>query len=214
MYLTRLKTLLVDAVQQTFDASYPIPEFRGIHASIEFPIKKADYPAVWVDYNPQGPYTIAGIGHIEYDSDEGETVARGFTRWKFQGEASFTLVAMTSFERDRLHDEFVRVLAFGRENPGTSDFRDLIEDNEWLGVNFDWDEISVRGMTQTVGTPWQTDDIVYEVEIAMECIGDFVSDSQNKTLIPLSEVRVHDYTEIDEADPEFDPNFGGEGAWE
>src|SRR5690606_15451698 len=178
MYLQKLKTLLVTAVQDTFDSAYPVQEFRGIPVSIEYPMRQQDYPGIWVDYAPRQSLQVAGIGHIEYAEDDGEA-ARSFTRWAFAGEASFTLVALTSWERDRLHDEMVRVLAFGRENPGTARFRQTIEDNEWIGLTLDWDNISVRGMNQTVGTPWQTDDLIYETEIAMACRGEFVSDNQD-----------------------------------
>jgi hypothetical protein len=207
MYLTKLKTVLTDAVRQTFDANYPVTEFRGIHTSIEFPREPQHYPGIWVDYNPIGSLRVAGIGHIEFDEEGGS--ARKFTRWRFQGEASFTVVAMTSLERDRLHDEMIRVFAFGRETAATSEFRDYIEQNVFLATQFDWDEIAVRGMANTLGTPWQTEDMIYEVELAMECFGEFISDSQDQTLVPLSEVRVIDYH-----DQEEDPTTSDDGAWQ
>ena len=208
MYMTKIKTLLTEAMKITFDEEYIEADFRNLHVSIEFPDQEQNYPGIWVDFNPVGDLRRAGIGHIEYEDDDGEA-ARAFTRWRFQGEASFTVVALSSFERDRIHDEIIRVMAFGEEASSTSDFRQYIEDNEFLGITFDWDEITTRGMIATLGTPWETNDTVYEAEIVMECTGEFVSDSQNVTLIPLSEINVYSYN-----DQEEDPTTNEDGEWQ
>jgi len=209
MYLTKLKTMLTTALRDTFDLGFPEEDFRNIKIGIEFPIEPQDYPGIWVNYTPAGPVRVAGVGHIEYDVNEAGSASRPFTRWFYSGEASFTIVALTSLERDRLHDELIRVLAFGRENPATSDFRKRIESNEFIACGFDWDAISIRGMSETVGTPWQTDDLIYEVELAMECFGEFISDSQDASLVPLSEVRVTPYPDTDPEPPE-----DGDGVWQ
>lgn len=207
MYLTKLKTVLTKAIQLTFDAEYPIAEFRDLHASIEMPVNPQNYPGIWVDYEPMGQLRRMGVAHLEVDDENG--LGREFTRWQFQGHASYTLVALTSLERDRLHDEMVRVMAFGDEYPGTRDFKAYLMENNYLNMAFDFDEITVRGMTNSVGTPWQTDDMIYEVEIVMECFGDFVADHQTFDLIPLSEVRVHAYS-----DQEPDPTNPNSGGWQ
>lgn len=198
MYLTNLKTLLTEAIKITFDADYPVAEFRGLHASIEFPFEKQNYPGLWVDYNPVGALQVAGVGHYEYDPNESGTSARRFTRWMFKGYATFTVVALSSLERDRLYDEVVRVMAFGDEQSATSDFRSYIEDNEFLAVNFDFDEIGSGGFANTLGTPWQTEEMVYEAEVSMECFGEFVSDSQGPSLVPLSDVDLIPYGDFEE----------------
>lgn len=207
--MTRLKTVLTEAIKRTFDGNYIEPDFRNIHASIEFPQEKQQFPGIWVDYNPIGSLRRVGVGHIEYgETGEGGT-ARPFTRWYFQGEASFTVAALTSLERDRLHDEVVRVMAFGEEASSTSDFRAYIESNEFLAVNFDFDEITVRGLAATLGTPWQTNDMIYEAEIAMECVGEFFSDAENVTLVPLSEIILTTWN-----DAEADPTTEIDGNWQ
>lgn len=204
MYLVPLKTLLTEAIKTTFDAEYPVAEFRDLHASIEFPFEKQNYPGLWVDYNPVGSLQIAGVNHYEYAQDEGSPTARRYTRWYFKGHATFTVVALTSLERDRLYDEMVRVMAFGREDAATSQFRSYIEDNEFLAVNFDFDEIGSGGFANTLGTPWQTEEMIYEAEVSMECFGEFVSDNEGASLVPLSEVEVIPYGtfESDPTDPE------------
>lgn len=206
MYLTYLKTTLVEAIKRTFDDEYPVPEFRGIHASIEFPMERQQYPGIWVDFNPVGNIQRAGIAHQEYADPSGEGHSRLFTRWRFQGEASFTIVAMSSLERDRLHDEMVRVIAFGTEQASTSQFRSYIEDNEFIAVDIDFDEITTRGFASSMGTPWQTDDMIYEVEVAVECFGEFISDGQTQTLLPFNSLEIF---ALAPGDPDPDPDGGG-----
>ena len=147
-----------------------------------------------------GSLQVAGVGHIEYADPSAEGNTRRISRWRFQGEASFTVVAMSSLERDRLHDEMIRVMAFGQEQSSTSEFRAYIESNEFLAVNFDFDEIDTRGFAATMGTPWQTDEMIYEAEIAMECFGEFIADDQTGTLIPLSAIDFIPLAPLD-ADP-------------
>lgn len=199
MYLVHLKTLLTEAVKQTFDSEFADPDFRRVHASIEFPMERQAYPGIWIDYSPIGPLQIVGIGHKEFTDPGSEGGARKVTRWRFQGEASFTVVALTSLERDRLHDEVIRVLAFGNEHSSTSEFRAYIEDNEFLAINIDFDEIVTRGFSSSMGTPWQSDEMIYEAEIAMECFGEFLSDSLSETLISFDSVK---FIPIVEGDPD------------
>jgi hypothetical protein len=200
VYLTSVKALLVHAMRQTFDREYPVAEFRDLHVSIEFPTAPQHYPGVWVDFVPVGQLQIVGIGHTEQTSPTAAGTGRAYTRWRFGGEASFTLVALTSMERDRLLDEVVKTIAFGRENQTTSQFRDIIEGNDLIACNFDWDEIGVRGLSSSLGTPWQSDDMVYEIEVAMECFGEFISDHETATLLPFERVEITAYVE-GEPDP-------------
>lgn len=209
MYLVNLKTLLTEAISKTFDEEYPEANFRGLHASTEFPVERLHFPGIWVDYNPIGSLQVAGVGHIEYADPSAEGNSRRISRWRFQGEASFTVVAMSSLERDRLHDEMIRVMAFGQEQPSTSEFRAYIEDNEFLAVNFDFDEIATRGFAATMGTPWQTDEMIYEAEIAMECFGEFIADDQTGTLVPLSAIE---FLALGPTDPDT-TETDGQGDW-
>lgn len=189
-YLTHTKTMLVEAMKRTFDQEYPEPDFRSARVSIEYPVEPQHYPGIWVDYEDTAPLQIAGINHRETTDGNTDGVVRPFTRWKFSGYASFTVVALTSLERDRLFDEVVRVLAFGLEAPQIQEFRTYIENNEYVAVNFDFDQIEVRGNAASPGTPWGTDEFIYERTINMEMIGEFVSEVSTGTLVPLSRIDV------------------------
>lgn len=200
MYLVDLKTLLVRAMKTTLDADYIEPDLRNLLVSIEMPVKEQEYPSIWVDFEPVGDLRIVGINHFEEGDPSGTGNTRRYTRWRFQGYVTYTVVALTSLQRDRMFDEMVRIMAFGREMPQTAEFRSIITDNDLIAVGFDWDEIAHRGFSVTPGTPWGTDDAIYEATIAMECFGEFISDGQSGTLIPLDAIEFYPYGEH-EPDP-------------
>lgn len=195
MFITRLKTALVEAVRRTFDAEYVEEDFRNLHVSIEYPVERQHYPGIWIDFDIEGQLETAGIDHREFTEESADGSSRRVMRWRFQGYASMTVVAMTSFERDRLFDEVVRVLAFGPESVQTAEFRAYIEDNEFLALNIDFDQIGVAGASSLPGTPWGTDEVIYEVTLRMECLGEFVSDVASGTLVPLAKVVTYPYVE-------------------
>jgi hypothetical protein len=198
MYLVNLKSLLTDAMRRTFDADYINEQFRDLHVSIEYPDDRQHYPGLWVDYEPAGELEIMGVGHAEYD---GTATGRKYTRWRFQGHATYTIAALTSLERDLLYDEVVRVMAFGREAESTSEFRAYIENNDLIACNFDFDQIDTRGSSVTPGTPWNSDEMIYEITVAMEVVGEFVSDSLSATLLPLTQVSLDSVFTLHEGDP-------------
>lgn len=186
-YLTHLKTMNVEALRETFDDEYPVERWRGIHVSIEYPIEQANYPGIWVDYSDVGKLTIAGVDHKEYATTV-EDGAIPFTRWKFTGYVSYTVTALTSLERDLLYDEMVKILAFGKFDPMRSRFRKYIEDNDFIAANMDFDEIEPQGNAAAPGTPWGTDEIIYERTLNMEIMGEFVSSAETGELLRLSEI--------------------------
>jgi hypothetical protein len=187
-YLSPLKALLVEAVLQTFDGSYPVAAFRDVHCSIEYPVEPQQYPGIWVDYDDTKPLQTAGVDHSE-TTITGSTTSR-YRRWKFAGYASYTIAALTSLERDDLFGEMVRVMAFGDTSPMTQRFRTYIESNDLIAANFDFDQVEVRGNAAVPGTPWGTDEIIYERTLSMEVVGEFVSDAETGLLVPLSMINI------------------------
>lgn len=194
MYLVPLKTTLRDAMMRTFAAAdYPSVDFRGLHVSIEFPDKAQSYPGIWVDYEPTS-VSIIGVDHREtVDSTLYPGLKSEFTRWAFKGSVTYTMVAFSSLERDRLHDEVLGVIAFGRENAARSTLRTVLESNEFVALDCDWDTVTTGGMSAQQGTPWGTDDIIYEATLSLRVVGDFVSgaNEQGATLLPLTAITVY-----------------------
>lgn len=188
MYITPTKTILTEALKQTFDASYPEPDFRNVHIDIEYPIDQQDYPSIWVDYEDTQDVVKAGIAHIETVDPVTNTVRPPFTRMRFQGYISITVVAMTSLERDRLFDEVVRVVAFGNEDDILGRFRSYINNNDLIAFNINTDKIQPRGAAAAPGTPWSTDELMYERTLNLEMIGEFIPDPSTGTLVNISKL--------------------------
>jgi len=212
MYLAPLKTMLSESLRNTFNANYPIVDFRNTHCSIEYPIDSQNYPGIWVDYEDTDALQIAGIDHKESNEPDDDDLVNRYTRWKFSGYASYTVVALTSLERDRLFDELIRVIAFGREATETRAFRDTIENNELIAANFDFDKIQPRGNAAAPGTPWGTDEIIYERTLNMEVIGEFVSDAITGLLVPLSAIVISEMTPVLPSDEYGEPDSSGDDS--
>lgn len=190
MFLVPLLTLLVESLRRTFDADYPTEQFRGLWVSLEYPAAQANYPGIWVDFQPSTDMQSAGIGHVEFTEPDGAGAVRAFTRWRYAGMAQFTCVSLTGLERATLVDEVIKTIAFGLEDPGRSTFTQHMEDNDLVTCNLQRDKIDLTTKGETPGTPWGTDEVLYEQTIAIDCEGEFVSDGANGGLIPLSAVTV------------------------
>jgi hypothetical protein len=188
MYITPVKTILTEALKQTFDASYPEPDFRNVHIDIEYPVDEQDYPSIWIDYEDTQDLTRAGVAHIETVDPVLHTSRPAFTRMRFQGYISMTVVAMTSLERDRLFDEVVRVVAFGNEDATLGRFRSYINNNDLIAFNIDTDRIQPRGSAAAPGTPWSTDELMYERTLNVGMIGEFIPDLATGTLVNISKI--------------------------
>lgn len=199
-YLRTLKTALVVAMQKTFDNQYPDERLRSLRVSIEYPIEKQDYPSIWVNFEESGSLQNAGIAHTEYDEDD-----RPFQRWTFEGDATYTIAAFSSLERDRIYDEIVRVMAFSGSHEYLSPFREFIESNDFIAMNANFDQIEAHGDSAAPGTPWDTDEVIYERSVSIHVIGEFFTQVGDGNLIRLSKIlvqgRVAPSTEEDPLDP-------------
>lgn len=193
MFLTPLLTALVGAAKRTFDADYLEPDFRELRVSTEFPAREVDYPGLWVNFEPVGDVEIMGVDHLEFGEPGLGGARRPFTRWRFGGYAVYTIATLSSLERARLFDELVRVIAFGREAAQTQAFRAYIENNRYLAINANFDRLRPRGFSEAQGTPWGTDEIVYEASVAIEIVGECLNDPTTTALMPLTGVVVHPY---------------------
>jgi len=192
VYRVPLKAAIVEAMRNTFDTSYPVTDFQNLWVDIEYPNQPQNYPGIWVNYEDTGVLKIAGINQIEVVQDANGT--HQVTRWRFEGEISFTVGAMSSLERDRLFDEIVRVLGFARvDATNASEFRNTIENNDFLGININYDVLNVSGDAAQPGTPWGTEETIYELTLSADLIGEFVSDPGTNNLVLLSAIQVQGY---------------------
>jgi hypothetical protein len=182
----------VEALRHTFDHEFVEPDFRDLLVSIEYPMTQAAYPSLWVNYEDEKNIQVAGVGHhediVKPDGSFGRT-----TRWRFEGEVTITAVAMTSLERDRLYDELVRTLAFGSDRHSTAQFRAEIESNDFIAMNMNFDDLRASGDTAAQGTPWGTDDFIYEKSLSIQVQGEFIGDPETQQLVRLSGYRIISY---------------------
>jgi hypothetical protein len=175
-------------MRSTFSVDYPVDEFRSLHISPEFPILRADYPAVWVDFEPTGPLQPSGVDSTLYTGRTVNGNVSGYKIWRFEGNATYTVMALSSLERDRLADEIIRTIAFGGIDPTRSTFRRVIESNPWIATNINFDQIQQRGKQANAGTPWGTDEEFYEMTLSVQCIGEFASDPSTADIVILREI--------------------------
>lgn len=206
MYLVNAKTVITQAMRKAFAENSPEPDFAAIPVSIEYPIDRQNYPSIWVDFDPTGDLSITGIGQRER-LIEADSLSSSLYRWRFSGTSTFTMVAMTSLERDRLYDAVIRVLAFGDAGSNLSPFRSFIQNNDLIAMNMNFDKIGQRGFATAQGTPWGTDEVIYEATLTMDSVGEFVV-SNDAAIVPLSQVNVIEWVET-EADPAPNGNWLG-----
>lgn len=183
-YSRKLKTGIVLALREVFGATYSDDRLRNLHASIEFPVDRQEYPGIWVDFE-ESAVQNAGVAHYEEQEDGGIAY-----RWRFQGNVSYTIVAMSSLERDRIFDELVRIIAFSRASEENAAFRDFIENNDLIAMNYNFDQIEVHGNSAAPGTPWETDEMIYEKTLVMQVLGEFFVLADTGELVPLSRIVV------------------------
>lgn len=188
-YLRTIKTTAVNAIQQSFTARYPEPDAAGgtsrqPFVSIEYPVEEAQYPAVWVDYEGSELRTV-GIAYTQSDAQ-----GNAYARWRFAGHVVFTIVAMTSNERDMIYDQLVSMTAFAAQSEFPSVFRQTVEQAPLVASVWSFDTVEDRPGAAAPGTPWGTMEVLYERGFALQVIGEFVTDPYSQALVPLEGIEV------------------------
>lgn len=193
--MTHTKALLVEAFEATYNENFENADFRNLPTTLDFPAEESQYPGCWIDFTPATAVQNVGIGHVEYTTPDDNGAVRACSRWRFTGYATFTFVALTTVERDRMVDSFLYVVAFGLENPETSMFRNYIEHNTLIGITMNWGSAALTGRGESEGTPWGTNDWVYEQTVQLEVAnGEFVSNGTDQVLVPLAGITIADPT--------------------
>jgi hypothetical protein len=187
-FLRTIKTTAVQAVQQSFEISYPAPDPEGgakaPFVSVEYPVEEAQYPAIWVDYEGAELRTV-GIAYTETDAS-----GAAYARWRFAGHVAFTIVALSSNERDLVYDQLLGLTAFAAQSEFPSRFRQVVEAAPLVASVWSFDAVEDRPSSAAMGTPWGTLDVVYESGFAVQVIGEFVSDPYSQALVSLAEIQV------------------------
>ncbi|MFI0967071.1 hypothetical protein ACH4S8_37655 [Streptomyces sp. NPDC021080] len=188
MYVTRVKTLPIEALHATFDDQYPVAEFRGLHASLEYPEEAVNLPEIWVRYTDSAPLRQSGIAHVEDAHPVTGARIEPFTRWRFEGSWEFVVIALSSVERDRVYDELIATIAWSGYDTLRGRFRQYLNTNDLIDLTIRTDEIESTGESAEPGTPWGTDEVLYERTLNIDLIGDFVPDPVTGEIVPLSRI--------------------------
>ena len=187
-FMRTIKTTAVQAIEQSFEISYPAPDAGGgakpPFVSIEYPVEEAQYPAVWVDYEGAELRTV-GIAYTETDAS-----GAAYARWRFAGHVAFTIVALSSNERDLVYDQLLGVTAFAAQSEFPSTFRQVVEAAPLVASVWSFDSVEDRPPSAAPGTPWGTMEVIYERGFALQVIGEFVSNPFTPALVNLAEIQV------------------------
>lgn len=190
MYITRVKALAIEALQTAFDDQYPVAEFQGLRASLEYPVQEVQLPQVWVRYTDTEPLRQAGIAHAEDKDPVSGGRVPAYTRFKFEGSWEFVVVALSSVERDRVYDELIATVAFSGFDTRRGRFRSYLENNDLIDLTLRTDEIESTGESAEPGTPWGTDEVIYERTLNLDLLGDFAADPETGVIVPLSKIQI------------------------
>lgn len=197
MFVANTLTAWMEAIRGTFHAAaYQGEGLKDIPVHTDYPVAEVDYPGLWVNYSMQGSLKNVGIGHVEYYPDDDGGLHK-VLRWHFGGMVEITVAAMSNLERALLLDELTRTIAVGR--PGLNPegvLRGTIDDNDLIGQIVTWESFVVGAFSESQGTPWGTDDVVYEATVSLHTSGECVIDEASGVLVPLSKVVISE--QIDE----------------
>jgi hypothetical protein len=149
--------------------------------SIEYPTDTTKYPSVWVQFSIES-LQRAGLAMQSITEVDGEWGP--VYEWMFTGRITLTIAALSSKDRDRLSDTVISALAFSRppdlviRKPGqdAQQNRGLItalNNNPYVAMTLNTDQIISGGQTVTGGTPWAPTILLYEDNYAVTCQGQF-----------------------------------------
>lgn len=194
MYVEKMLTLIQEATEELFGDQFPFDKMRGLWVGMEYPMDETHYPGAWVGFEPNGDVRNVGIGHVEIVDGSAPGSFRKAYRWNFSGVIEITIAALTSLERARMIDWLVKAIAFGHIEEGgpLSAFRAAITTNDLVGVNVIWEAFTVGGFAETPGTPWGTDDVIYEGTVSLTVEGEFAFSPEVGDLVFLSAIVVDD----------------------
>lgn len=184
LIITPTKKLIIRALRATFTALYPNDKMSSMNIDMEYPYKEEHYPGIWVRFSPS-KIQASGLYPNLHTADEIYAV------WHFEGVVSFTIIALSSKERDLISDGVIEAYAFAALMPTASPFYATIAASDLINMTLQSDVLSPGGQTETVGTPWDDDKIAYEDRYSFEVVGQVRSRVQPSVIFTnLSEIQV------------------------
>lgn len=214
MFRMAAKVAMIEALRDVFDAEYPTElGIKPRKIDIEYAEKEVDWPFVLVEFRTEGPVQWTGIDlgqAYEADPLDADFPWRRFRKFYFEGYFTFTVLATTSQERDRLWDQLAKVFLVGRKHAATLDLFQKLESHDLVGMTVLEGMVVEVGDSVGQGTPWSDSVLTYESTLRVDVVGQFFADEFTEELIRLSDVTFHPYTDIE-------PPYGegdGKGEWQ
>ncbi len=192
------------------------PEWARFSIHTAYPKEEISFPGVWVNFTTMGDAYVAGIGHIEYaatQTEEGLAAVSPVYRWRFGGSYEMTVACLSNLERAKAVDALALMIGMGGQEAAPSPFREAITgDAEYIEINAQMGALGIGGFAETPGTPWGSDDVVYEATVTLDVEGSIVVDPKTRALVPLTAVIIHERREDEPQDPALLPD-GAAGGW-
>lgn len=209
---------VVMALRQTINGT-TLSDEGNIRVDMEYPSKVESYPSVWVQFSLTR-LRNAGMGHEHYTEE-------GLVReWMYEGKVNLTLLFLSSKERDQMADALITIFAFSRsasmmstrnvvvQREGGfeySNFFSSLDENEYLSMTLNSDEIRPGGQSINVGTPWDPDTLVYEDNYSFDVQGQFETLIDDTGLYRVRRVNLSGGEPLGSPPNPYSPE-GGEGS--
>lgn len=208
LIITPTKKLIIRALRATFNSFYPNDKLSSMNIDMEYPYKEEHYPGIWVRFSPS-KLQASGLDPAQQTADE------IFSVWYYEGTVSFTIIALSSKERDLISDGIIEAFAFAAQMPSASPFYATITSSDLINMTLQSDILTPGGQTETIGTPWDDDKIAYEDRYSFEVVGQVRSRVQPGVVFTnLSEVQVGSTLTNVQGAPDNTTGDDGNGQWQ
>lgn len=210
MFVKAVKLAFVEAVQAVYEDNDGAP-FKPRSVGIEYPEEEIAWPAILIQFRPAGAIQWTGLNPDEVQTiDHPDYSFESLRRGQFEGSIDFTILALSSAERDTFWDNLVQMVLMGDLQENTNRFHERITQHDLIGINILPTTVTPVGDSIGPGTPWDPDELTYEATLRVSLVGQFVADIASTKLVALGEIRVYPYTDIDLVPGEDD----NEGDWQ
>lgn len=208
LIVTPTKKLIIQALRATFTSMYPNTKLASMNIDMEYPYLVEHYPGIWVRFSPS-KIQASGLEPVQSSDDE------LFSVWYYEGIVSFTIIALTSLERDLISDGIIEAYAFAARMPSASPFYTTIQASDLINMTLQSDILTPGGQTETVGTPWDDDKIAYEDRYSFQVIGQVRSRVQPGVVFTnLSEIQTFSTLTNVNGAPDNSIDNDGNGTWQ
>lgn len=192
MFLTASKTAVVEAMRAVYDAQY-LGDISFKSIDIEYPDQEYKWPACLVQMRLDGPVQWTGINPNHQEVDPITGAFKDIRLGDFRGSFDFTVLALTSQERDRLWDGLVELFLMGDMRSDTDDFLETIDTHDLIRMTAVRDQVQPVGDSIGPGVPWNNTLLAYEATLRVPVIGQFGADVFTRELYPISSITVWPY---------------------